>query len=251
MLQWTALESHKRDVIDKAHLKQLLQDATRNVALRTEYDNIYLDFSRQRVTPETMKLLFALADATHVKDKIAAMAKGEHINVSENRAVGHIALRAAPDSEFIIDGVNVVPEVWKVLNKIKDFSERVRNGTWKGATGKPLRSVIAVGIGGSYLGAQFVYEALVNDATAAKGAHGRQLHFLANVDPVAVQRAISGLDPAETLVVVISKTFTTRETMLNATTIRQWITDKLGKEAVAKHMVAVRYVYVCIRHIRC
>lgn len=166
------------------------------------------------------------------------MASGEHINISEDRAVGHIALRAARDSTFNIDGKNVVPEVWQVLDKIKAFTNKVRSGEWKGATGKPLKTVIAIGIGGSYLGAQFVYEALASEPGAAQQAAGRKLNFLANVDPVAVHRAIQNVDPAETLVVIISKTFTTRETMLNAHTIRQWLVDHLGEDAISKHVVA-------------
>lgn len=136
-------------------------------------------------------------------------------------------------------GTNVVPQVHKVLQHIKNFSDKVRSGAWKGASGQTLKSVVAIGIGGSYLGANYVYEALKSDGEGAAAAAGRELRFLANVDPVGVERALVGLNPATTLVIVISKTFTTRETMLNARTVRKWIVDKLGEAAVAKHVVAV------------
>ena len=155
----------------------------------------------------------------------------------------HIALRSSPDEVYNVDGENVVPHVHKVLNQIRDFSLAVRSGTWKGATGKPLTSVVAIGIGGSYLGANFVYESLHTDAESATAAKGRQLRFLANVDPVGAARALEGLDPETTLAIVISKTFTTRETLLNARTVRSWFNahPKLAgkKDTVSKHMVAV------------
>uniref|UniRef100_A0A0V0IIZ4 Glucose-6-phosphate isomerase n=1 Tax=Solanum chacoense TaxID=4108 RepID=A0A0V0IIZ4_SOLCH len=167
------------------------------------------------------------------------MFNGEHINSTENRSVLHVALRAPRDAVINSDGKNVVPEVWHVLDKIRDFSERVRSGAWVGATGKTLKDVVAVGIGGSFLGPLFVHTALQTEAEASECARGRQLRFLANVDPIDVARNITGLNPETTLVVVVSKTFTTAETMLNARTMREWISSALGPLAVAKHMVAV------------
>jgi len=165
--------------------------------------------------------------------------KGEAINTTEDRAVLHVATRAPRNKVINVDGKNVVPDVWEVLDKIKDFSNKVRNGEWKGATGKPLTNVVAVGIGGSFLGPLFVHTSLRTCGEAADGARGRQLRFLANVDPVDVARSLNGLDPETTLVVVVSKTFTTAETMLNARTVRKWIISSLGEDAVKKHMVAV------------
>ena len=236
--EWADLVKHKED-IDKTHLRDLITDAERCKALTVEYNGVYCDYARQRVTPETMKKLYKLADAADLKGKINAMFSGEHINSTEDRAVLHVATRAPKDKVINVDGKNVVPDVHEVLDKIKDFTEKVRKGEWVGATGKPLTSVVAVGIGGSFLGPLFVHTSLRTCAEAAEGARGRQLRFLANVDPVDVARSLNGLDPETTLVVVVSKTFTTAETMLNARTVRQWIIAALGKDAVAKHMVAV------------
>ncbi|CAI7872694.1 unnamed protein product [Closterium sp. NIES-53] len=167
------------------------------------------------------------------------MFNGEHINSTENRAVLHVALRAPRDATINVDGKNVVPGVWEVLDKIKAFTDTVRSGKWLGATGKPLTDVVAIGIGGSFLGPLFVHTALQTDPSSAKAADGRSLRFLSNVDPIDVATALHGLDQETTLVVVVSKTFTTAETMLNARTVRTWITSALGEDAVAKHMVAV------------
>ncbi|XP_077232811.1 glucose-6-phosphate isomerase, cytosolic 1 isoform X2 [Tasmannia lanceolata] len=177
--------------------------------------------------------------AAHLKQKINSMYTGEYINITENRSVLHVALRASKDAVIYSDGKNVVSDVWKVLDKISEFTERVRSGSWVGATGKALKDVVAVGIGGSFLGPLFVHAALQTDPEAAESAKGRQLRFLANVDPIDVARSITGLNPETTLVVVVSKTFTTAETMLNARTLREWIAASLGPQAVAKHMVAV------------
>ena len=236
--EWEALKKEKQ-AIDKTHLRDLLTDADRCKALTVEYNGVYCDYARQRVNPETMTKLYELAEAADLKGKINAMFSGEHINSTEDRAVLHVATRAPKDKVINVDGKNVVPDVHEVLAKIRDFSDKVRNGEWVGATGKPLTSVVAVGIGGSFLGPLFVHTSLRTCAEAAEGARGRQLRFLANVDPVDVARSLNGLDPETTLVVVVSKTFTTAETMLNARTVRQWIIASLGKEAVAKHMVAV------------
>ncbi|XP_028775302.1 glucose-6-phosphate isomerase, cytosolic 1 isoform X2 [Neltuma alba] len=207
--------------------------------MAVEFDGILLDYSRQQATLDTINKLFNLAEAASLKQKINSMYNGEHINRTENRSVLHVALRAPRDSVIQSDGKNVVPEVWKVLDKIREFSERVRSGSWVGATGKVLKDVVAIGIGGSFLGPLFVHTALQTDPEAIGSARGRQLRFLANVDPIDVARNITGLNPETTLVVVVSKTFTTAETMLNARTLREWISSALGPSAIAKHMVAV------------
>lgn len=236
--EWEALQEHVAE-IDKTHLKDLLLDEKRCDALFHEHDGVLLDLSRQRQTPRTQELLLKLAERANLKSKIHAMFAGEHINSTEDRAVLHVATRAPRGAKLVADGKDVVPEVWEVLDKIKAFSEKVRSGEWKGATGKPLTSVVAIGIGGSFLGPLFVHTALRTDQEAAELAAGRQLRFLANVDPIDVARALNGLSPETTLVVVVSKTFTTVETMLNARTVRTWLTAELGQAAVAQHMVAV------------
>ena len=151
----------------------------------------------------------------------AAMGTGAPINATENRAVMHVALRSPANKSYFVNNVDVVPDVHAVLNQIDSCANAIRSGEWVGATGKPLTNVISIGIGGSYLGPEFVYEALKTDQVAQCSAHGRTLRFLANVDPVDVARAIDGLDPEKTLVVIVSKTFTTAETMLNARTIKE------------------------------
>lgn len=216
-----------------------MTDADRCKAMTAEFEGVFLDYSRQQATTETVDKLFKLAEAAKLKEKIDKMFKGEKINTTENRSVLHVALRAPRDAVINSDGVNVVPEVWAVKDKIKQFSETFRSGSWVGATGKPLTNVVSVGIGGSFLGPLFVHTALQTDPEAAESAKGRQLRFLANVDPVDVARSIKDLDPATTLVVVVSKTFTTAETMLNARTIKEWIVSALGPQAVSKHMIAV------------
>ncbi|XP_008783474.1 glucose-6-phosphate isomerase, cytosolic [Phoenix dactylifera] len=235
---WKDLKGHVKE-IEKTHLRDLMADVERCKSMMVEFDGILLDYSRQRVCQDTIEKLFKLAEAAHLKQKIDRMYGGEHINSTENRSVLHIALRAPRDKVICSDGKNVVPDVWTVLDKIKDFSERVRSGSWVGATGKVLKDVVAIGIGGSFLGPLFVHTALQTDPEAAESAKGRQLRFLANVDPIDVARNITGLNPETTLVVVVSKTFTTAETMLNARTLKEWIQAALGPQAVAKHMVAV------------
>ncbi|XP_030545425.1 glucose-6-phosphate isomerase, cytosolic [Rhodamnia argentea] len=235
---WKDLKGHVEEV-KRTHLRELMSDTERCRSMTVEFDDMLLDYSRQRATPDTIDKLFALAEAASLKQKIDRMYNGEHINSTENRSVLHVALRAPRDAVICSDGKNVVPDVWNVLDKIKEFSERVRSGSWVGATGKVLKDVISVGIGGSFLGPLFVHTALQTEPEASEHARGRQLRFLANVDPIDAARNISGLDPETTLVVVVSKTFTTAETMLNARTLREWISAALGPSAVAKHMVAV------------
>ncbi|KAK1433576.1 hypothetical protein QVD17_10488 [Tagetes erecta] len=235
---WKDLKAHVGE-IDKTHLRDLMADTDRCSSMMLEFDGILLDYSRQRATVDTLSKLKKLAEEARLKQKIDNMFNGEHINSTENRSVLHVALRASKNTTINSDGKNVVPDVWQVLDKIKEFSDKVRNGSWVGATGKALTNVIAIGIGGSFLGPLFVHTALQTDPEASKSAGGRQLRFLANVDPVDVARNISGLNPETTLVVVVSKTFTTAETMLNARTLREWISSALGPQAVSKHMVAV------------
>ncbi|KAL8508463.1 hypothetical protein ACS0TY_018914 [Phlomoides rotata] len=236
--QWKDLMAHVED-IKKTHLRELMSDTKRCQSMMVEFDGMLLDYSRQRATLNTLNKLSNLAEAAHLKEKIDRMFSGERINSTENRSVLHIALRAPRGSVINSDGKNVVPDVWQVLDKIKDFSDSVRSGAWVGATGKALKDVIAIGIGGSFLGPLFVHTALQTDPEAAEFARGRKLHFLANVDPIDVARNIAGLNPETTLVVVVSKTFTTAETMLNARSLREWISAALGPQAVVKHMVAV------------
>lgn len=237
----TAVEALRKSasVADHIRLAELLMDTDRAAAMTASHNNFHIDYSRQLLTLQTVSELHNLANATDLKGKIDSMFNGEKINTTEDRAVLHVALRAPQDASITVDGQNVVPAVHEVLSKIRAFSEKVRSGEWLGATGKPLTDVVAIGIGGSYLGPEFVFEALKMHPVAKEAASGRKLRFLANVDPVDVARAQEGLNPETTLVLVISKTFTTAETMLNARTMRAWIVDALGSDAVAKHMVAV------------
>eukprot|EP00854_Cymbomonas_tetramitiformis_P002537 gene2537-3287_t len=236
--EWKALMEHKSE-IDKTHLRDLMRDEKRWKACVREVDGIYCDFSRQRITEETLEMLLDLAKKANLEEKIQAMFSGEHINSTEDRAVLHVATRAPPTESIMVEGKDVVPDVHDVLDKIKYFTESVRNEEWLGSTGKPLKDVVAIGIGGSFLGPLFVHTALSTDKASKEAATGRRLRFLANVDPVDVARSLNNLDPETTLVVVVSKTFTTAETMLNARTVRAWLVASLGESAVAQHMVAV------------
>jgi glucose-6-phosphate isomerase len=235
---WKTLSTHS-ETIASHHLRDLLNDPGRCRAMVAEAEGITLDYSRQNATAETVKLLLDLAEEANLRDKIQDMFRGDRINTTEDRAVLHVALRAPKGDSITVDGVNVVDEVHTVLEKIRGFSDRVRSGEWKGASGKPLTDVVSIGIGGSYLGPEFVHEALRTDPDCARAAQGRRLRFLANVDPIDVARNLEGLNPESTLVVVVSKTFTTAETMLNARTLRQWLVGSLGPESVARQMVAV------------
>lgn len=240
--EWQALQGHKQSIIDNVHLRELLDNHLRNDALIAEHDGIFLDYSRQRVTEETMQMLFALARAVNMEGRIKAMMSGERINTTENRAVLHTALRAKKSQKVMFEGKNVVDDVHRELDRIKAFSASVRSGKHLGATGKQIKNFVAVGIGGSYLGPDFVYEALKTDTLASETGAGLgfSLHFLANVDPVDVKRALTGLDPEETMMIIVSKTFTTRETLVNAKTVRTWLWDSLGNDdkVVAQHVIA-------------
>lgn len=237
--EWKLLEEHQAEMED-LHLRDLLADENRSRAMYAEHDGVYLDYSRQRATFKTLELLQDLARKQRLEERIKGMMSGEKINFTEKRAVLHTALRADRSEEIYVDDVNVVEEVHQVLDQIKAFSEGVRNGDILGYTGKRLRNIISVGIGGSYLGPEFLHEVLKTEPEGVNSALGYNLRFLANVDPVDVERTCADLDPEETLIIIVSKTFTTAETMLNARTMRQWLWDFMGndKDVVRKHVVA-------------
>ena len=232
---WKALEEHYQNIRD-LHLRTLFAgDPNRGERFALEAAGIYLDYSKNRVTAETMQLLLKLAESSGLRERIDAMFRGEKINVTEKRAVLHIALRAPRDQSILVDGENVVPEVHAVLDKMADFSNRVRSGAWTGYTGKRMRNIINIGIGGSDLGPSMAYDAL-------KYYSDRNLtmRFVSNIDGNEFVEATRDLDPAETLFIVSSKTFTTLETLTNAHSARQWCVSALGSEqAVARHFVAV------------
>src|SRR6516225_5718326 len=223
--------------IKGVHLRQLFaDDPKRGERFTAEAAGVFLDYSKNRITDETLNLLIQLAEESGLRERIDAMFRGEKINVSEKRAVLHVALRAPQDEVIKTDGKNVVPDVHAVLNKMAAFSDRVRSGEWKGHTGKRIRNVINVGIGGSDLGPVMAYEAL-------KHYSDRNLtfRFVSNVDSTDLVEATRDLDPAETLFIISSKTFTTLETMTNAHSAREWALRGLGGDAkaVARHFVAV------------
>jgi len=235
LAEWRALAEHYEQVKD-LHLRQLFaDDPTRGERLTVEAAGLYLDYSKNRITDETLRLLIALAEARGLPSRIEAMFRGEKINVTENRAVLHVALRAPRDAVITVDGENVVPAVHAVLDKMSDFAERVRGGAWTGYTGKRIRNIINIGIGGSDLGPVMAYEALRHYS-----ARDLTVRFVSNIDGTDFAEATHDLDPAETLFIVSSKTFTTLETMTNARTARAWTLRALGDEAaIAKHFVAV------------
>jgi glucose-6-phosphate isomerase len=233
---WSALGSHYEKVRN-LHMRELFaQDPKRAQKLSVEAAGVFLDYSKNRVTDETLALLINLAKTSGVREKIDAMFSGEKINVSEKRAVLHVALRAPRGATIQVDGTNVVPEVHKVLDKMADFSTRVRSGAWKGHTGKRIANVVNIGIGGSDLGPVMAYEALRHYSDRAM-----TFRFVSNVDGTDFCEAVRDLDAAETLFIISSKTFTTLETMTNAKAARAWSLSKLGgdESAVAKHFVAV------------
>jgi glucose-6-phosphate isomerase len=230
------LEKHYQKIKD-THLRQLFaDDPKRGEGLAVEAAGIYLDYSKNRITDETLRLLLQLAEQSGLRDRIDAMFRGDRINVSENRAVLHVALRAPRGDSIIHDGQNVVREVHAVLDKMAEFAHRLRSGAWKGHSGKRIRNVINIGIGGSDLGPVMAYEALRRYSDKAM-----TFRFVSNVDGTDFAEAVRDLDPAETLFIVSSKTFTTLETMTNAHTARDWLVAGLkGEEsATAKHFVAV------------
>jgi glucose-6-phosphate isomerase len=233
---WKALESHYKTV-SNLHLRQLFaDDPNRGQRMAVEAVGLYLDYSKNRVTDETLKLLLQLAEESGLRARIDAMFRGEKINITEKRAVLHVALRAPKDATILVDGKNVVPEVHAVLDQMAAFSNRVRSGEWKGHTGKRIRNIVNIGIGGSDLGPVMAYEALRHYSERSL-----TFRFVSNVDGTDFAVAVQDLDPAETLFIVSSKTFTTLETMTNAQTARSWSLAGLGgdEKSVAKHFVAV------------
>ncbi len=232
---WRALAAHHQEIKD-IHLRQFFAaDPKRGERLVIEDAGIYLDYSKNRINEETIRLLIALAEECGLRARIEAMFRGEKINVTEKRAVLHVALRAPHDQSILVDGENVVPKVHEVLDRMADFANRVRSGAWKGHTGKRIRNVINIGIGGSDLGPVMAYEALRHYSQ-------RELvfRFVSNVDGTDFAEATRDLKAEETLFIVSSKTFTTQETMTNAHSAREWALKQLGDEkAVAKHFVAV------------
>ena len=233
---WVSLDSHWQK-IKGLHLRQLFaEDPKRGERMAVEMAGIYLDYSKNRITDETLKLLLQLAQESGLRERIDAMFQGDKINVSENRAVLHVALRAPRGASLMLDGQNVVPAVHAVLDKMADFAHRVRSGVWKGHTGKRICNVINVGIGGSDLGPVMAYEALKHYSERAM-----TFRFVSNVDGTDFAEAVRDLDPAETMFIVSSKTFTTLETMTNAHTARDWLLTGLNGEetAIARHFVAV------------
>lgn len=235
---WAELKNQAAKM-KSVHLKTLLADQTRNDSMFIKSGGIVMDYCREKVDMETMQKLFAVAERAKVNEMKQKMFNGTKINETEERPALHVALRAPRDAVIEVDGKNVIPEVWAVKDAMKAFSDKVRSGEWKGHTGKPLTDVLAIGIGGSYLGVEFVNEALKTDPEGAKASVGRRLKFLANVDPIDVKRALEGLNAETTLVLVVSKTFTTAETMLNARTIKDWLIKELGDPScISKHVAA-------------
>jgi len=233
--EWRALGEHHHEIAT-AHLRDLFAaDPTRGEAMTIEAADLYLDYSKNRITPETIRLLVAVAERAGLGDRIEAMFTGQKINVTEDRAVLHVALRAPRDESIVLDGEDVVPQVHAVLDKMAHFADLVRSGAWTGFTGKRIRNVVNIGIGGSDLGPAMAYEALryFTDRSMT-------FRFVSNVDGADVWEATRDLDAAETLIIVSSKTFATLETLTNAETARDWLLDALGdKEALKGHFVAV------------
>ena len=232
---WRSLEKHFKEIKNISLRSLFAGDPHRGEKFSMEDAGIYFDYSRHRITDETLNLLFELARERGLAEKITAMFSGEKINVTENRAVLHTALRAPEGAVVMVDGKNVVPEVHAVLGKMAGFAEKIRRGEWKGFTGKPIRNIVNIGIGGSDLGPVMAYEALKFYALRSL-----TFRFVSNIDASDFVEAVKDLQPEETLFIVSSKTFTTLETMTNARTARKWLLDKLvNEQAVARHFVAV------------
>jgi glucose-6-phosphate isomerase len=231
---WDALSRHHDEIAVTTLREFFADDPARGSELTLTVGDLYIDYSKHRVTRETLALLVDLARAAGLEQRRDAMLAGEHINTSEDRAVLHTALRLPRSSSLTVDGQDVVADVHDVLDAMGDFTDRLRSGDWKGATGERIRTVVNIGIGGSDLGPAMAYQALRHYADA-----GISARFVSNVDPADLVAKLEGLDPATTLFVIASKTFTTLETLTNATAARRWLTDGLGDDAVAKHFVAV------------
>ena len=233
--EWEALREHQNDVAGIRLQDLFAQDPSRGEAMTLEVGGLYLDYSKQLATTETLRLLVALAERAGIRERIDAMFAGEHVNVTENRAVLHVALRAPEDEVIEADGVNVVPQVHAVLRAMAGFADAVRTGEHTGFTGARIRNVVNIGIGGSDLGPAMAYEALrdVSDRSLT-------VRFVSNVDGADIAESTRDLDPAETLFIVSSKTFTTVETLTNARSAREWLLGGLGdRAAIARHFVAV------------
>ena len=232
---WKALQDHAA-TLKAAHMRDLFaEDATRATRFSLEAEGLFLDYSKNRITSVTMALLLDLAEQSGLRDRIEGMFSGDRINLTENRSVLHVALRAPKTDTLMVDGVDVVADVNAVLDKMSDFSSRVRSGEWKGFTGKRVRNVVNIGIGGSDLGPVMAYEALKHYSQ-----RDLTLRFVSNVDGTDFAEATHDLDPAETLFIVASKTFTTLETMTNANSAREWVLSKLGDaKSIASHFVAL------------
>jgi glucose-6-phosphate isomerase len=233
--EWQALERHFREIESKKLRELFSEEPGRAERLSLEAAGIFLDYSKHRLTADTLSLLFRLAEACRLREHIDAMFAGERINVTEKRPVLHVALRAPKGADIRVDGKNVVPDVHAVLDKMADFSTRLRSGAWTGFSGRRIKNVVNVGIGGSDLGPAMAYQAL-----RSYSERGLTMRFVSNIDATDFVEATLGLDPAETLFVICSKTFTTLETLENAKTARAWCLAALGDErAVARHFVAV------------
>lgn len=231
---WHALANHAQ-ILKKSVLRDLFFDyPERGHWFAAHGAGLYLDYSKNAVNEETIRLLIQLAEERFLPQRRAAMFSGEIVNLSEERAALHTALRAPRDAMILAEGRNVVPGIHAMLDRMREFSEQVRNGTWTGASGKPIRHIVHIGIGGSYLGPEMAYQAL-----RSFRQKGLDVRFVANVDGAAFIEATETIDPAETLFIVCSKTFTTPETMANARAARQWIVTALGEQAVSRHFVAV------------
>ena len=232
---WKALKAHAEAIHD-TQMKQLFaEDPTRGERYTAEAEGIFLDYSKNRVTDETLKLLLSLAEESGLKAKLEAMFTGQKINITENRAVLHVALRAPKTESIMVDGEDVVPAVHEVLEKMAAFANRIRSGEWTGYTGKPIKNVVNIGIGGSDLGPVMAYEALKHYSH-----RDLNMHFVSNVDSTDFAEAVHDLDPEETLFLVASKTFTTQETMTNAHSARVWLLKSLHDHAaIAQHFVAI------------
>ncbi|MCZ0732074.1 glucose-6-phosphate isomerase [Mycolicibacterium iranicum] len=231
---WEALSRHHDDVAATDLRSLFAEDPARGTELALTVGDLYIDYSKHRVTRETLTLLLDLARAAGLEVKRDAMFSGEHINTSEDRAVLHTALRLPRDVELTVDGQDIVADVHEVLDRMGDFTDRLRSGDWRGATGERITTVVNIGIGGSDLGPVMVDQALRHYADA-----GISARFVSNVDPADLVAKLAGLDPATTLFIVASKTFSTLETLTNATAARRWLTEALGDAAVSKHFVAV------------
>ena len=226
--------------VKKLHLRDLVKDEARHEAFYVKALGITFDFSREKLRLKDLRHLLNLAKECGLKEKVERMFRGDLINETEGRAVLHYALRAPASQKIMVENKDVVHEIHKVLDRIESFSNRVRQGEWCGFSGKPLHDLICVGIGGSYLGSEFLYEAFRTYQPCKQSSEKRRLRFLANVDPIDIERVIQDYHPETTLVVIISKTFTTAETMLNARTLKKWFLDYYSEpSAIAHHMVAV------------